>query len=814
MVVRQLAVGRRSFIRLAMARVPCVLAAVVVAGMGAVQALAGPWSSLPQAVSELSRDAADPESRAVRRAAAQSLLVEAASGRLEAVRAMASAYADIVAPALDAQTDVEQMRLRVARALVQYGDRAFADQPRQSARAWALALELDPGSDALGRLRSLLVPPADPAPGERWHSPLDKSEVLWLPRQRFRLGCTVGDEMCDLDEERVRTVDVSGFWMETVEVTAGRYQRCVDRQVCASALGATVSSDPTLPVVGVTWSEAVDFCSWIGRRLPTEAEWERAARGTAFNVRFPWGDQWWRQKANALGVVGDDRFADVAPVGAFPALGLGLHDLAGNVWEWCADRYHTSHAGGPEDGRAWTEDGVGRVVRGGSWRRTLASARVSARTWQMPDARHDDLGLRCVADAAQRIDDERVRTVVRRAFSLPKASGQELERADLDRADRLYLERRALTWSILEGRVWEALPRAVWILRRQRSDPLARDLVEGLERRLADAAASADLEELVTAMERFRTEVLASASETDASAGLSVRVASALQKAADRRLADGDRVGAAECLRLSLLYDPEDQEAVASRQQLMPQAGRTRIWSRDGKLMAYVPEGTFRRGRNPADSQATHSEEPVTTVTVAPFWIDRTEVTNAEYRRCVQAGACTPPERTQRYELEEAASEPVLWVSWFQASRYARWAGKRLPSEAEWEYAARSGAVTRFPWGDLWEDGRANLHGVRGRDVWRGPAPVASFAPNSWGLFDMIGNAWEWVADAYHDSYHGAPVHSRPWTQLSGADGEADRVMRGGSFEDFSPRARVSTRDHHEPGSSDRSIGFRCVVDP
>ncbi len=793
--------------------VHCLLS-VAVATCVAAGASAGPWSALPGAVSQLKSNPADREALATRLAAEQSLLVEASAGRLEATAAMMSAYAEIVAPLAGSKSELQRVRSRVARALIQHGDRSFPNRPRQAARAWALALTLDRQSGALDRLRSVLVPPEGSEPGQVWESPLDGSAMVWCPRQRFRMGCTQGDDRCDVDEQRTLSVDVGGFWIEVLEVTAGRYQRCVDGEGCAPPPGAVHAGDPTLPAIDVSWYEAAEFCSWMGRRLPSEAEWERAARGVEFNARFPWGDSWLRGNANALGVAGNDRFGGVAPSGAFQSFGLGVHDMAGNVWEWCDDRYHPSLAMAPGSGAAWVDGGVGRVVRGGSWRRTLGSARVSARTWQMPSARHDDVGFRCASDPADRVDASMIESMAKRAFPLTQQAGQELENADIDRADRLYLERRVLTWSVLEGRVWEALPRAIWIVLRDPSDPLALDLIEGLERRLADAATSAEPEEFIPELERYRRNVLSAAAARKEVEGVPGRVAAALKNAASARLARGDREGATRCLSLSLAYQPDDEEAVRLRQQLLPEAGRTRIWPRDGKLMAYVPEGTFRRGRSVGDTLASSNEDPVTTVTVEPFWIDRTEVTNAEYRECVEDGACTPPRRLQRYELPEAASEPVLWVSWFQAAAYARWAGKRLPSEAEWEYAARAGASSRYPWGAVWEDGRANLAGVRGRDVWRGPSPVGSFAPNRWGLFDMLGNAWEWVADAYHDSYHGAPVSSEAWTQVTGDDGEPERVLRGGSFQEFAPRARVSTRSNRDPGIADRAFGFRCVADP
>jgi formylglycine-generating enzyme required for sulfatase activity len=155
----------------------------------------------------------------------------------------------------------------------------------------------------------------------------------------------------------------------------------------------------------------------------------------------------------------------------------------------------------------------------------------------------------------------------------------------------------------------------------------------------------------------------------------------------------------------------------------------------------------------------------------------------------------------------------VLWVDWFQARIYAGWAGKRLPSEAEWEYAARAGAATVYPWGDAWQPGRANALGLGDGDQWGGAAPVASFDPNRWGVYDLIGNAAEWVDDVYNGSFNNSPRDGGPWYQETGSAAERRRVVRGAGYDEPPGRQRVSRRNARKPDNDHRMVGFRCVVD-
>jgi len=201
------------------------------------------------------------------------------------------------------------------------------------------------------------------------------------------------------------------------------------------------------------------------------------------------------------------------------------------------------------------------------------------------------------------------------------------------------------------------------------------------------------------------------------------------------------------------------------------------------------------------------------TFIVTGFWLDRTEVTNAEYRRCVDAGACTPPSRVETYDDPNRSSHPVIWVTWFQARDYAEWAGKRLPTEVEWERAARAGVESRYPWGDRWDPVMGNAMGTEDRDYWATEAPVGSFPANAWGIHDLIGNVAEYVQDVYHVSYNGAPRDGRAWEQETGVAAERRRVVRNASYADPPSRLRVSHRGARRATEPHRTIGFRCASD-
>ena len=160
---------------------------------------------------------------------------------------------------------------------------------------------------------------------------------------------------------------------------------------------------------------------------------------------------------------------------------------------------------------------------------------------------------------------------------------------------------------------------------------------------------------------------------------------------------------------------------------------------------------------------------------------------------------------------------PVVYVSQPDAQGFIRWLNKkegtqayRLPTEAEWEYAARAGTTKRYSWGNGIGRNRANCDGCGSQWDDKRPAPVGSFAANAFGLYDMHGNVWEWVEDCWHDNYKGAPTDGRAWK--TGCDGEL-AVLRGGSWVDILRRLRSAHRGGNGPSARYSTLGFRLVQD-
>nr|WP_246568139.1 formylglycine-generating enzyme family protein [Streptomyces flaveus] len=275
-----------------------------------------------------------------------------------------------------------------------------------------------------------------------------------------------------------------------------------------------------------------------------------------------------------------------------------------------------------------------------------------------------------------------------------------------------------------------------------------------------------------------------------------------------------------------------------------------------------LPGGTFRMGGEDADANPGDGEGPVREVTVGPFEIDTRCVTNERFAAFVDAtGYRTDAERfgwsyvfakfvpgelrkvSPRPEgtpwwcgvegaywaapegpgsdLDGRGDHPVVHVSWGDALAFCRWEGSRLPTEAEWEYAARGGLdQKRFPWGDELTPGgehRCNIWQGRfpfrntAEDGYLGTAPVDAFPPNGFGLFNTSGNVWEWCAD-WWGTDHGTGPHTDP----TGPEQGTARVMRGGSYlchDSYCNRYRVAARTANSPDSSVGNTGFRCVRD-
>lgn len=279
--------------------------------------------------------------------------------------------------------------------------------------------------------------------------------------------------------------------------------------------------------------------------------------------------------------------------------------------------------------------------------------------------------------------------------------------------------------------------------------------------------------------------------------------------------------------------------------------------------MVKLPGGRFLMGTDDREGFPEDGEGPVREVTVDPFHIDATTVTNQQFRAFIETtgyqtdaerfgwsfvfyGLLTKEARNAHPEVAAQApwwcaipgaqwnhpegtgtdirdrmDHPVVQVSWNDAMAYCRWAGKRLPTEAEWEYAARGGLVQKqFPWGDELTPGgehRCNIwQGVFPEynsleDGWLGTAPAKSFLPNGYGLYNMAGNVWEWCGDWFSRDFHRAGARDNP----QGPEQGTAKLIRGGSFlchHSYCNRYRVAARSSNTPDSTTSNMGFRCVT--
>jgi formylglycine-generating enzyme required for sulfatase activity len=267
-------------------------------------------------------------------------------------------------------------------------------------------------------------------------------------------------------------------------------------------------------------------------------------------------------------------------------------------------------------------------------------------------------------------------------------------------------------------------------------------------------------------------------------------------------------------------------------------------------------------GSEDEDAYPGDGEGPVRTVELPPFWIATRAVSNAGFARFVEStrwrtgaeragwsfvfagllpddapptraaldapwwraveGACWRRPEGPGSSIDERLDHPVVHVTWYDAAAYSLWAGLRLPSEAEWEYAARGGlAQRRFPWGDeLTPGGRHRMNVWQGRfpaentgeDGWLGTAPVDAYEPNGFGLYNATGNVWEWCLDWFDTEYPSRAPRWRP----SGPPEGTRRAKRGGSYlchASYCMRYRVAARSGNTPDSSAGNLGFRCAGD-
>jgi sulfatase modifying factor 1 len=304
---------------------------------------------------------------------------------------------------------------------------------------------------------------------------------------------------------------------------------------------------------------------------------------------------------------------------------------------------------------------------------------------------------------------------------------------------------------------------------------------------------------------------------------------------------------------------PSTDVGVASQTQIEPEIAGATPHSTNGQVL--IRGGSFEMGDHFDEGNLSDGESPVHKVELGDFYLDVTTVTNAQFAEFVKATAyvteaeelgvsavfhlafrANAADVANRVEgapwwlairranwrqpegpgsdIETRQDHPVVHVTWNDAQAYAGWAGKRLPTEAEWEYAARGGLEgARFAWGDelmprgewlcnIWQGDFPNQNTEE--DGFLTTAPVRSFWPNGFGLYQMAGNVWEWCADWFDPTYYAASAAKDPKGPVSGLA----RAMRGGSYlchDSYCYRYRVAARSSNTPDSASANVGFRCA---
>ena len=258
--------------------------------------------------------------------------------------------------------------------------------------------------------------------------------------------------------------------------------------------------------------------------------------------------------------------------------------------------------------------------------------------------------------------------------------------------------------------------------------------------------------------------------------------------------------------------------------------------------MVLIPAGQFQMGSHPTDTwhDAWPDEQPVHTIHLDAFYMDIYEVTNAQFKKFVDANPQWSKDNIEHkfhrsYDYgghylklwngndypPGKADHPVVWVSWYAAMAYAEWAGKRLPTEAEWEYAARGGLTgKKYPWGDAEPTPDDANYDENVNDT----TPIGTYPANGYGLYDMAGNVCEWCLDKHDPDFYRASHNSRNPVSVSGGQPlawllknfkhiQGDRVLRGGAWNLLAQFTRVARRNSDTPATTSADTGFRCVMD-
>ncbi len=244
-----------------------------------------------------------------------------------------------------------------------------------------------------------------------------------------------------------------------------------------------------------------------------------------------------------------------------------------------------------------------------------------------------------------------------------------------------------------------------------------------------------------------------------------------------------------------------------------PAIGTSKVSPIDGMVQVYVPSGSFLMGSKDDYNEAELQEKPQHTVYLDGYWMDQTTVTQGMFKRCIASGTCPDvvhdENQNARFSKSEFDNHPIVYVTWDQAKTYCERVGRRLPTEAEWEKAARGTDGRLYPWGDTPPNGNQASFGM----AFSGTRPVGSYPDgiSPYGVLDMIGNVRQWVFDIYSEYYYGDEFATINPQGPEETETQNQHVLRGASFLDAVHYTHLSMRFHHVPWSPGDNRGFRCA---
>ncbi len=661
---------------------------------------------------------------------------------------------------------------------------------------------------------------------------------------------SVGVDGAGREQAERQQVELEPFWLDLREVTNSQYAEFLaetDNPLPSSWSGDSYpNGQEQHPVRGVTWDQAVAYCEWQGKRLPTEAEWEVAARGQDGRL-YPWGDNLQAVELPRAGTypVGT-KLTNQSP--------FGLLDMAGNVWEWVDQPY------------APLEDDSFRILRGGSndFLKDMAFRLQGAPNIPTMVA---SAGIRCAADLTpdeldQGPDGATARSdgiILEDTFGDPgsgwpilaegtylfgyhppdyyhvevstaddyTALSREPEVEDATVETEVIVEstntpdgdfryglavRRV---SPIEFYAFTVSPRTnSWAVLKSSASGLVTlddgsvDSLQGMVPKVPDLLrVDAEGDQFTFSI---NNEVVSQVSDADFASGEVGFFVQTFEE--DRAHIHFDQLLVREIDASGVSgLEPDDStgETVAMAETTTePAIEEDEFAATPPPGMVEIPAGTFQMGSTTGEPD----ELPVHDVTLDAFYMDIFEVSNRRYRECVEAGGCTPPGSpdsatiTNYYNDPAYDNYPVLNVNWDQAQAYCQFYSKRLPTEAEWEFAAGGPNNLVYPWGN---DFIAEITAAALDEV----VPVDAFpeAVSPFGLYQMGSNAGEWVLDVFNPDFYSSSPKTNP---LSTSGLVNDRIYRGGTFGSTDSGYYTTSRRFMDKRDAQKVwIGFRCAQD-